>query len=87
MRKQAQIQLRSEIKRAKPGWIALVVAVAMVVVTGVTPSKVQVVSGAVGTVHVGSPAPDFTLRLLNGKTVTLSGLKGKPILLSFWHSG
>jgi len=33
---------------------------------------------------VGKPAPDFTLTDLNGKTVTLSSLRGKPILINFW---
>jgi cytochrome oxidase Cu insertion factor (SCO1/SenC/PrrC family) len=37
--------------------------------------------------RAGSPAPDFTLRLLNGQSLTLSSLKGKPVLLSFWASG
>ncbi|MBI4572910.1 MAG: redoxin domain-containing protein [candidate division NC10 bacterium] len=37
--------------------------------------------------RVGSPAPDFTLRLFNGQTITLSSLKGKPVLVNFWHSG
>jgi thiol-disulfide isomerase/thioredoxin len=33
---------------------------------------------------VGSPAPDFTLNNINGKLITLSGLKGKPVLINFW---
>jgi len=32
----------------------------------------------------GKPAPDFTLTDLDGKTVTLSSLKGKRILINFW---
>ncbi len=32
----------------------------------------------------GTPAPEFTLQDRNRKTVTLSSLKGKPVLLSFW---
>ncbi len=33
------------------------------------------------------PAPDFTLTLLDGKTLSLADLKGKPVLLNFWRSG
>ena len=32
----------------------------------------------------GEGAPDFTLRDLNGQQVSLSGLRGKPVLLFFW---
>lgn len=31
-------------------------------------------------------APDFTLTLLDGKTLTLGDLKGKPVLVNFWWS-
>lgn len=33
---------------------------------------------------VGSQAPDFTLRTPTGETVSLSGLRGKPVLLEFF---
>lgn len=33
---------------------------------------------------VGAPAPDFTLSDLGGTPVTLSKLKGRPVLLNFW---
>ncbi len=32
-------------------------------------------------------APDFTLDDLDGRQVTLSDFKGKPILLTFWGVG
>lgn len=32
----------------------------------------------------GKPAPDFTLRTLDGKKVSLSELKGKVVLVNFW---
>ena len=33
---------------------------------------------------INEPAPDFTLRNLNGDKVTLSDLKGKTVILDFW---
>ena len=35
-------------------------------------------------VKLGEPAPDFQLRDLNGHLMTLSGLRGKVVLLNFW---
>jgi peroxiredoxin len=34
----------------------------------------------------GAPAPDFTLKLLGGETVTLSQFRGQPVLINFWAS-
>ena len=35
----------------------------------------------------GPQAPDFTLEDIQGKSWTLSSLRGKPIVLSFWFLG
>jgi peroxiredoxin len=35
-------------------------------------------------IKLGEPAPDFQLRDLNDRLVTLSGLRGKVVLLNFW---
>ncbi len=32
----------------------------------------------------GEPAPNFTLESLDGKSIKLSELKGKPVFLDFW---
>src|SRR5205807_2012461 len=37
-----------------------------------------------GPVQVGKPAPNFTLTDIDGHRVSLSQLKGKPVLISFW---
>jgi peroxiredoxin len=34
--------------------------------------------------RVGSPAPDFTAQSLDGKTLKLSDLRGRPVLVNFW---
>ena len=35
---------------------------------------------------IGETAPDFTLEDIDGKEVSLSNFKGKPIILNFWDS-
>ena len=35
---------------------------------------------------LGSQAPDFTLQDVSGTPVTLSGLRGQPVVLEFWAS-
>ncbi len=34
--------------------------------------------------QVGERAPDFQLQSLNGQTISLSDLRGEPVLLNFW---
>ena len=33
---------------------------------------------------IGRPAPDFSLTSLDGAEVSLSGLRGTPVILNFW---
>ncbi len=33
---------------------------------------------------VGKPAPNFELQNLDGQSISLSSLKGKPVLVNFW---
>ena len=46
--------------------------------------KVAQQQGEVKKIEVGDAAPDFTLTDINGNTVSLSGLRGKKILLNMW---
>ena len=46
----------------------------------------MVMQGPGETARVGRPAPDFTLYQLNGQKVTLSSLRGRPVLVDFWGS-
>jgi cytochrome c biogenesis protein CcmG/thiol:disulfide interchange protein DsbE len=43
-------------------------------------------TGASGATRVNQPAADFTLPLLGGGEVTLSSLRGKPVVINFWAS-
>jgi peroxiredoxin len=36
-----------------------------------------------GTAPVGSEAPDFTLTTIDGQSITLSDLRGNPVVLVF----
>jgi thiol-disulfide isomerase/thioredoxin len=38
----------------------------------------------VGLLAYGTPAPDFTLETLDGKSVSLSSLRGKAVVVNFW---
>ncbi len=35
-------------------------------------------------VQIGEPAPDFQLKNLDGQSISLSALRGKPVLINFW---
>jgi len=39
-----------------------------------------------GPPRVGSPATDFALEALDGETVSLASLRGRPVVLNFWAS-
>lgn len=45
-------------------------------------------SGSEGSVLAvnGRPAPDFTLKALDGSTVSLASLRGSPVVINFWAS-
>ena len=36
--------------------------------------------------QAGNLAPDFALQDLEGQTVTLSSLRGSPVIINFWRS-
>ncbi len=74
---------------AESWWTPWAMATVVVLAALTQPIGSEIASGASASnvPRVGSPAPEFTLRLLDGKTVTLSSLKGKPVVVNFWHSG
>jgi cytochrome oxidase Cu insertion factor (SCO1/SenC/PrrC family) len=82
-----------EKRQAKSKWTTWAIVGVLVVVVGALVALVATQGGSraapakSAVARTGQPAPDFTLRLLNGQSVTLSSLKGKPVLVNFWSSG
>jgi len=70
----------------KTPWLFWGIAgLAAVVVAGVV-GYLLLDAGRLPEARPGKIAPDFTLALFDGKRVTLSSLKGRPVLLNFWSS-
>jgi cytochrome c biogenesis protein CcmG/thiol:disulfide interchange protein DsbE len=74
-----------EKRRTRSHWITWSVLGGLALVIGAFVFYL-VNQGPTATARTGSAAPDFTLHLLNGQSVTLSSLRGHPVLINFWHS-
>ena len=72
-------------QKTRSAWITWAVLGGLVLVVGVFVAYL-LNQGSAQIARKGSPAPDFTLRLLNGQNVALSSLQGRPVLVNFWHS-
>jgi len=72
-------------QRSRSAWIPWAVVGVLVLVVGGFVAYL-VTQGSAQTARKGSPAPDFTLRQMNGQSITLSSLRGRPVLVNFWHS-
>jgi cytochrome c biogenesis protein CcmG/thiol:disulfide interchange protein DsbE len=53
---------------------------------GSSASTVEQTDVRAGGPRAGDAAPDFTAQTLDGKTVSLSDYRGKPVVLNFWAS-
>ena len=74
-------------------WVGGGIAVAMCAVlilaasaTNHTASPQPAASVGAGTLERGQPAPDFTATTFDGRQLTLSGLRGHPVLVNFFAS-
>jgi cytochrome c biogenesis protein CcmG/thiol:disulfide interchange protein DsbE len=72
-------------RKAGSRWITWAVVGGLALVIGGLATYLMM-QGPGETARTGRPAPDFTLRLLNGDSVALSSLRGRPVLVNFWHS-
>ena len=66
--------------------ILTVVGFIVLLSIGLVKAKKGETEGAVAGVQVNRQAADFTLPLFGGGNITLSNLKGKPVVLNFWAS-
>jgi cytochrome c biogenesis protein CcmG, thiol:disulfide interchange protein DsbE len=70
--------------RGAPLWlviVAFVVLAGLLVLMGLGMARTGTT-----TLKVGNPAPDFSLTTFDGKTIPLSSLKGKVVVVHFWAS-
>jgi len=92
-RKLARAPSTKEKRETKSKWTMWAILGVLVVVVGALIAVVVLQGGGRATpakaavARTGQAAPDFTLRLFNGQSVTLASLKGKPVLVNFWSSG
>jgi len=63
--------------------VLVIIVTGLMTVTGCQ-SSTEPVSTVTIPVAEGDLAPDFKLQDLDGETVSLSGLRGRPVLLNFW---
>ncbi len=63
-------------------WIAVAIAIAVAVIVAGHHRKSSSRSGRPGALH--QPAADFTLKVLDGSTLSLANYRGKIVLLDFW---
>ncbi len=63
---------------------AAVVLAALLALVGCQSPASQNGTGPTVGFSVGDLAPDFELQNLEGEMVTLSGLRGSPVMINFW---
>jgi len=68
-------------------WRKVAVAAGIIAVVAVVFIVRQTLAApaAIG-VAVGERAPNFTLKTLDGQTISLRSLRGKPVVINFWAS-
>ena len=74
--------------RTRFDWLVITAVVALVGAVWIGTTRVRAgaepVAGAEPLPEVGYPAPDFTLLTPDGEALSLSDLRGQPVVLNFW---
>ena len=77
-----------KLPRTRLEWITVTVITAVLGIVWINATRVDPhainPTGKPPSPDVGHPAPDFTLTNLSGEPLTLSKLKGRPLILNFW---
>ncbi len=69
--------------------VVVIGVLAFIVVGLLRPNAVSTIPSAPGTtvgLQIGDAAPNFTLKKLDGKQVSLSDYRGKPVMINFWFA-
>jgi peroxiredoxin len=69
--------------------VVVIGVLAFIVAELLRPSGVSTTPSSPGTtigLQIGDVAPNFTLTSLDGKQLSLSQFRGKPVMLNFWYS-
>ena len=85
-RKLAKEIAKKPAPRKKTSWTVWGIAGGVAVIVLGVVGYMAYEAGQAAEAKVGKPAPDFTLKLVNGQSVMLSALQGKPVLINFWAS-
>ena len=64
--------------------LLLVIGPAWIWINRLPPGSADLAASLPPAPALGHPAPDFTLRTTTGKSLTLSELRGSPVVLNFW---
>jgi cytochrome c biogenesis protein CcmG/thiol:disulfide interchange protein DsbE len=86
-RKLTKAPSSKERREASSRWKVWAIAAVLILATGGVVWMVlnqSSSSAQSGPAAVGRPAPDFTLKTFDGRSISLASLRGKPVLVSFW---
>ena len=85
MTEKIQEPKQSYLKRVLWSGLAVLAVIAVGLWVGFNPLASNPDTGSLEPAPIaGHPAPDFTLKTLEGETVSLSDFRGQPVVLNFW---